>query len=293
MDHRAALVVLLRQRLETLLDAMPAAQAGDVHSVHQARVATRRLREALPVLRASVDSHALTRARQQVREMTRALGPVRELDVALQHLDEFVARGVFSARALTRVRQTITRERLERRQQMLIAITPGKVEKLRLRLTAVGSGPPIGGKPGAIREASRQVGKRAGRLAHAIERAGALYSPERLHAIRVAAKKLRYALEIERELKRSRVTARIRQLKTLQDELGRMHDFEMLADHAKRLQAQVAGSDRRLATDLDAVVRAIDDDCRLIHAGFMRRRESILRLCAVVTPQDDNGTAVA
>ena len=90
MDHRAALLlVLLRQRLETLIDAMPAAQSGDVRSVHQARVATRRLREALPVLRKSLNADAIDRARQRVRRMTRALGPVRELDVSLAHLDEY------------------------------------------------------------------------------------------------------------------------------------------------------------------------------------------------------------
>ena len=70
-----------------MLDAMPAAQAGDTRSVHQARVATRRLREALPVLRSSVNQSALSRVRRQVRKMTRALGPVRELDVSLLHLD--------------------------------------------------------------------------------------------------------------------------------------------------------------------------------------------------------------
>ena len=75
--------MLLNQRLTTLVDAMPAAQAGDMRSVHQARVATRRLREALPVLRVSVDGDEITRVRRQVRRMTRALGPVRELDVAL------------------------------------------------------------------------------------------------------------------------------------------------------------------------------------------------------------------
>ncbi|MFP5379623.1 MAG: CHAD domain-containing protein [Vicinamibacteria bacterium] len=40
---------LLHARLVRLLQTLPAAQAGDVTSVHQARVASRRLREALPV----------------------------------------------------------------------------------------------------------------------------------------------------------------------------------------------------------------------------------------------------
>jgi CHAD domain-containing protein len=293
MDHRAALLVLLRQRLESLIDAMPAAQAGDVKSVHQARVATRRLRAALPVLRKSLDAHAIDRARQRVRRMTRALGPVRELDVSLQHLEEFADRGVASARAIAKVRQSITQERLHRRRDMLHAITPGKVDRLRRELSVVGSGPQVGGRPAAIRDAVQRVEARAERLGTAITAAGSLYVPERLHAVRIAAKKLRYAMEIERELKRSRVTARIRQLKTLQDLLGRMHDLHVLGEQARAVQADVAGSDRRLTTDLDTLIAAIDEECRTEHGKYMRRRAAILKLLEHPTLGEARASAVA
>lgn len=279
MDHRAALLVLLRQRLQTLIEAMPAAQAGDVRSVHQARVATRRLRAALPVLRKSLDADAIDRAQSRVRRMTRALGPVRELDVSLQELEEFANRGVATGRAISKVRQAITQQRLARRRDMLAAITPGKVERLRRELSSVGSGPPVGGRPGAIRDAVRRVEARALRLRHAIENAGSLYVATRLHAVRIAAKKLRYAMEIERELKRSRVTARIRQLKSLQDLLGRMHDLHMLAESTRAVQTEVAGKDRRLTANLEALIGAIEEDCRKEHAVYMRRRDAILKLC--------------
>lgn len=293
MDHRAALVVLLKQRLHTLLEAMPAAQSGDVRSVHQARVATRRLREALPVLRKSLDAHMIDRARLHVKRMTRALGPVRELDVALLHLDEFAHRGVASDRAIQRMRQALTEERLKRRREMLAAITPGKVERLRRELSAVGSGPEVGGRPPAIREAMRQVERRARRLADAIENAGSLYVAERLHLVRIAAKKLRYAMEIERELKRSRVTARIRQLKTLQDLLGRIHDLHMLADYSRRIQTDVAAADRRFADELGGLIDAVEEDGRKEHAVYLGRREGILRLCANPTLGSDRASAVA
>jgi CHAD domain-containing protein len=280
MDHRAALLVLLRQRLETLIDAMPAVQSGDTKSVHQARVATRRLRAALPVLRKSLDADAIDRARQRVRRMTRALGPVRELDVSLDTLGEFAGRGIASGRATTRVREALISERLSRRREMVAAITPGKVERLRRELAHVGSGPEVGGRPGAIRDAVRRVERRAKQLADAIDAAGSLYSAERLHAVRIAAKKLRYAMEIERELKRSRLTAKIRQLKSMQDQLGRLHDLQVLADHARAVQTHVAASDRRLASDIEDLISAVEEDCRKEHAAYMRRRESILKLCA-------------
>jgi CHAD domain-containing protein len=287
MDHRAAFLVLLNQRLTTLVDAMPAAEAGDVRSVHQARVATRRLREALPVLRVSVDREAVGRVRRQVRRMTRALGPVRELDVALTHLDELAGRRIVSAGALARVRQTIARERLERRRRMLAAISPGKIEKLRRRLGIVGSAPKAAETQATIAEAASQVHRRAERLALAMERAGSLYLADRLHAVRVAAKKLRYAMEVERELKRSRATARITQLKRVQDLLGVMHDCEILIDRTRQLQADVAGSDRRLSAELDALVRTLEDECRQLHATYMRRRDSIARLCQALQTRDE------
>jgi CHAD domain-containing protein len=291
LDHRAALLILLKQRLTTLVDAMPAVQAGDMRSVHQARVATRRLREALPVLRKTVHHHTLTRVRQQVREMTRALGPVRELDVALGHLDDIARRSRISGRALGAVRQAMARERLARRREMLATITPGKVEKLRQRLGHVSTGPERPHPASALEDAVTQVARRARRLGAAIHHAGGLYLPDRLHGVRVAAKKLRYAMEIERELKRSKSTARIAQLKRLQDLLGRIHDFEILIDHTRTVQAELAGTDRTMTTELDSLVRALEAECRRDHAMYMRRRASILKLCELFSPSEETSSA--
>ena len=279
MDQRPALLILLKQRLTALLDAMPAAQAGDMRSVHQARVATRRLREALPVLRTSLNDHALGRAERQVRKMTRALGPVRELDVALAHLDELAAHNLVSARALSRLRQTIARERFARRRELLDAITPGKMERLRQRLGRAGEAGDEAPPAAALDEAHAQVVRRAERLAAAVEHAGGLYLPDRLHAVRIAAKKLRYALEIERELRKSKSTSRVTQLKRLQDLLGRMHDHEILIDRTRQVQADSAGRDRKLTLELDTIIRTLEAQCRADHAVYMRRRPAILKLC--------------
>ena len=116
---------------------MPAAQAGDEISVHQARVASRRLREALPVLGARADEDALDRAQTRVRRITRALGPVRELDVTLLLLAELEGKGAAPARAIARVRKAVIEERLKRRREMLDEITPSRLDKLRKRLVRV------------------------------------------------------------------------------------------------------------------------------------------------------------
>src|SRR4051794_27671071 len=82
---RRAPALLLQQRLSALRRMLPGARNGDVQAVHQARVATRRLRAALPLLVVGKSGRRLEHA---ARQLTGVLGPVRELDVALEMLDE-------------------------------------------------------------------------------------------------------------------------------------------------------------------------------------------------------------
>lgn len=279
MERSALSVALLRQRLVSLLQAMPAAQAGDHTSVHVARVASRRLREALPVLGASADERTLDRAEKRVRRLTRALGPVRELDVTLLLLAELESKGATAPRAIERVRETVTAERLERRREMLEEITPSRLSKLCKRLVKVAA-PVFPSVPAnEVVEAAQQSGKRARRLKAAIEHAGGIYLADRLHRVRIAAKKLRYALEIQRELAHSRPTAALTRLKTQQDLLGRMHDLEILIDRTRGVQEELPANDRRGMAELDALVRALEDECREGHAAYLRARPALLKLC--------------
>ena len=281
MEHSALSVALLRQRLVSLLKAMPAAQAGDESSVHQARVASRRLRQALPLLGVRADAHALDRADRRVRRITRALGPVRELDVTLLLLGELEKKSAAPARAIARVRAAVTEERQQRRREMLAAIKPSKLNKLRKRLVQVAAPEKRHdvSKGNALAEANAQAAARAAQLKAAIEHAGGIYLADRLHRVRVAAKKLRYALEIQRELIRSRSTAHLNKLKTQQDLLGRMHDLEILIDRARGVQGTLAPRDRRGMAELKTLIRVLEDECRAGHAAYMQARPALLKMC--------------
>ena len=280
MEHSALSVVLLRQRLVSLLKAMPAVQAGDQISVHQARVASRRLRQALPLLGVRADADALDRAQKRVRRITRALGPVRELDVTLLLLQELAQRSAAPERAIERVRAAVTDERQKRRREMLDAIKPSKLDKLRKRLVEVAAPRQRPESTGsALAEANGQVVRRAGELREAIDHAGGIYLADRLHRVRIAAKKLRYALEIQRELTKSRSTTLINRLKTQQDLLGRIHDLEILIDRAREVQSDLTPRDRRGMAELKALIRLLEAECREGHAAYMRARPALLKLC--------------
>jgi CHAD domain-containing protein len=294
MEHSALSVALLRQRLVSLLQSMPAAQAGDRLSVHQARVASRRLREVLPLLGVRADAGALDRADKRVRRITRALGPVRELDVTLLLLAELQRKKAAPARAIARVREAVTEERLKRRREMLAELTPSRLDKLRKRLVRVAApaSQPIA-KRSALAEATAQASMRAAALRAAIERAGGIYLADRLHRVRVAAKKLRYALEIQRELTRSRSTAHLSRLKVQQDRLGRMHDLEILIDRARGVQTTISPRDRRGMAELKTLIRVLEDECRAGHAAYMRARPSLLKMCDAIIAAGESSTTAA
>jgi CHAD domain-containing protein len=294
MEHSALSVALLRQRLVSLLAAMPAAQAGDELSVHQARVASRRLRSALPVLGARADEDQLDRAQRRVRRITRALGPVRELDVTLLLLAELEGKGAAPERAIARVRKAVIDERQKRRREMLDEITPSRLEKLTKRLVRVAAPDAKGHVPANARtEAAQQAAQRARTLKAAIEHAGGIYLADRLHRVRVEAKKLRYALEIQRELSRSRAIAGLNRLKVEQDLLGRMHDLEILIDKARTAQSKLNPRDRRGMSELNKLIRVLEDECREGHAAYMRGRPGLVKLCDTVIEADHSKLSVA
>jgi CHAD domain-containing protein len=294
MEHSALSVALLRQRLVSLLQAMPAAQAGDETSVHQARVASRRLREALPVLGARADEDKLDRVQRRVRRITRALGPVRELDVTLSLLAELEGKGAAPVRAIARVRKAVIDERQKRRREMLDEITPSRLDKLTRRLVRVAAPEPRTHVPrNALTEAAMQSAQRARNLKAAIERAGGIYLADRLHRVRVEAKKLRYALEIQRELAKSRSTAGLNRLKSEQDLLGRMHDLEILIEKARAAQSKLNPRDRRGMAELNKLIRVLEDECREGHAAYMRGRAALVKLCDSVIAADHSKPTAA
>src|SRR5207302_11227312 len=82
-----------------------------------------------------------------------------------------------------------------------------------------------------------RVARRGERVASALRKAGAVYLPERLHVVRIAAKKLRYSVELAAEITASDRAADVRVLRAAPNVLGRMHDIQTLIDRVRPVQA--------------------------------------------------------
>ena len=276
--------LLIRQRLGALSRMAPAARAGDVTSVHQARVATRRLREALPVV---VRGSRLRKHRRWVRRLTRALGAVRELDVALLTLDEFTDTPDVPRAGVLALRQIIRQERTRMQVNVRRTIDRTRLDKLTEKLVAAArkrdkEAPRRSVEPKRLASARQRVARRGERLRVTIENAAAIYLPDRLHEVRIAAKKLRYAMEIVRDLTGSRANARIAALKRAQDLLGRIHDLEVLIARTRATQGSPNAPTLRVSADMDLLVRSLETQCRRLHGRYIAMRAPLLAICDYV-----------
>jgi len=271
MNRSLPLVRLLERRARALRRHLAAAVAGKESGVHQARVASRRLREALPVLTAGLAHTKGGKARRKVARLTAALGEVRELDVTLLVIDELSERANVPATALSEVRAQVIEAREERRQVMLKRLEHVDTAKLDRRLHAVKHALTEAqpGRHGWRAALAARTARRARRLARAIDDAGQIYAAQALHEVRIATKKLRYALEIASDSGAAPCADAVRSLKRVQDTLGRLHDLQVLQHHI----AAVGAAPRRRRTTPDAALAAlsrfVEDECRLLHGRYV------------------------
>ena len=270
MNRPLPLVRLLERRSRALRRHLSAAVAGRDTGVHQARVASRRLREALPVLTDGLHHTKGRKAERKVRRVTQALGTVRELDVTLHLIDELGDRGSVPRAALGEVRAHVMEAREQRRAVMLDRLSHIDTDKLARRLKSVREAlqHPTPGHNWRPTLALRVV-RRARRLEKAIEQAGQIYAPEALHLVRIAAKKLRYALEIADESGAAPCAETARTIKRVQDTLGRLHDLQVMQHYVAAVGALPRS--RRDTPDAGLAVLSglIEDQCRRLHGRYV------------------------
>jgi CHAD domain-containing protein len=272
-------------------------ESGNEQSLHRARVASRRLRELLPVLQ--LDAETTRKLARRLKKATDRLGVVRELDVLLSLVGDLAATGRYPAPALTRVAQAVGDDRRRARGRLLTKSTltelsrlAAKLEKIERRLEAGGAS----ARPGRTTSRTWQwamearIARRASTLSEAMAAAGGMYLPDRLHVVRIAAKKLRYALEVSAETIGGQTPADLNHLRRIQSLLGRLHDLQVLIDRVRQMQASPTPTDLGAWRELDALVVPLEDECRRLHGRYVRDR---VALAALATRLSGNGRTEA
>lgn len=200
------------------------AVTGDVEAIHRLRVATRRLRASLRMLREVAPSNEAANAADELGWLCGAIGAVRDLDVLAQLLEERATRlHADFIRALEPLSVTIRHQRATEQERLIAALNSERYRGLVQRLGAIAPEPAAD---------SVTLGAVAARLVRsqlrAMLRAGAGLdetSPaETLHRLRVRVKKLRYALEPLRAVGGKPVRRMLRRLERVQERVGLYHD---------------------------------------------------------------------
>jgi inorganic triphosphatase YgiF len=232
---------------------------ADPEYIHQMRVATRRLRAAMRMFAPVLPADFAERLVPPLRELMATLGRTRDLDVLLAEIvgpvnaalaDDpriLALAGILTDKVYaTRTETVAFLARPDYGRLLLLAssLLHGKTFSEPARVaTAPAADDAADAVPPTLLDFARRRLRKLQRRTHHLAELARIDEPASLHALRIAIKRLRYALEFFGPLmpKRSFVTA-AKQLAALQDKLGQLND---LASAGAVLMAS-AGADPNL-----------------------------------------------
>jgi CHAD domain-containing protein len=225
-------VQALEERLGRMLALVEPVRLGeDVEAIHDIRVASRRLRAAISVFEPAFPGKAYRRFNDRVRDVTRRFSLVREVDVLIGDLRAL-------AEALPEPERGVLAGLIERQEGERRRLQPG-VEKALRRLhradlpgrlrEIAGDGEGSGAEEDDLEARfAAEIGRRVSEMQ---EYDGPIRSPanvRELHELRIAAKRLRYAMELFARFRGPLFKAEIRRIKAIQETLGHIHDSDVL-----------------------------------------------------------------
>jgi CHAD domain-containing protein len=227
----AHLAAALGTQYRQLLAHDPGTRLGTKpESLHPLRVATRRLRAFLRAGGPLLDETWADALRAELGWLGGALGPVRDLDVLLDHLrEEAEALDGPDAAGATTVLRALARERTTARRRLLRVLGSGRYLALLDRLEAAGD-PPLASPPPTLEIEDIWRAEHA-RLRKAVARLGTEPEDEELHGVRIRVKRARYAGELVGLDRYDRAA------KTLQDVLGAHQDSVVAEERLRRVAA--------------------------------------------------------
>ena len=261
-------------------------QGDDAEVIHDMRVASRRLQEAL-CLASRMAGVKLPKALiGPIRRARDVLGNVRDMDVITQRLREVFPDGPRAGSARNReVLKLLSArrgKRLKKMRRRLVKLRLGLFlsefeGSLKTKLWAAwdrrtsARPDPDDAEAAACFQAA--LDERAARWQAASQAAAEEQQDAELHQARIAAKRLRYLLELGDACQIGRFRTRIRQLKSRQRSLGQWHDLLILEDHLLDLVADrdVLGRDLDVCRHILNLVASLRSNRAKLVRRFIRQ----------------------
>ncbi len=218
----------LAQHVRWLIAHDPGTRLGtEKESLHQMRVATRRLRAVLRTARPILLPAWVTSLQQELDWLSGLLGPARDLDVQISYFTDESAG--FEARDRTLLAQFISHLRTQRdavQQMILSELTSARYFELIRRLQQAAQDPSVVESPLTIQQLAKQAFKK---LRKGISQLRHSPSDAALHKIRIKTKRARYASELARSSVGKPATRFMKSARATQDLLG-MHQDAIQAE---------------------------------------------------------------
>jgi CHAD domain-containing protein len=258
--HRALALSTIRLVLHDPVVRLDA----DPEGVHQARVATRRLRSDLRSFRSLLEPTFASRLREELGWLAEGLGELRDADVLGERLRSRVPHLPPDDRAgAARVLGGLEREREQAHAGVVDMLASSRYVALLDLLVEASNAPALGDAaaapaldvvPGLVRRPWHKLEQRVDRL-------GDNPSDEELHEVRIRTKRVRYAAEAVAPVVGKPARSLAKAAAGLQGVLGALHDAVVAAawldawrdrasDDAAHAAASLAAAERTDAADL-------------------------------------------
>ncbi len=226
------------KRLAAQLDGIRTAE--DIECVHRARVASRRLRAGLRMFQIHLEPEVYARWRKHVRRVTAGLGDARDKDVQIEFLCRALSRldEASLVPGVARLLASLEKQRERLQPEVVKAVDrierSGVLDEMRAALKEVrsrsDSAKAAPGGPAVYREAAEHIHAQLDELlSHESSLADPQAVPEH-HAMRIAAKRLRYTLEIGQKPYGGALDGMIEMTRRAQTLLGDIHDCDVWAE---------------------------------------------------------------
>lgn len=244
----AETVGALRARFETISKLRkPVVETDDIEAVHDMRVATRRLRSALGDLSPILKKKPRRVVNSELRKIAQTLGPLRDRDVEVAALEKL--RGKTSDESIAAELDTVIKVRNNERQALhsdLSDLLPeAAIENLRTAFDFLLEEAlrPVGGKGAKFDKRSRTA--IIERINEFNDLSYGFYDPNNvadLHRLRIAAKRLRYSVELFAVPRDESFKTFAKAITEMQTYLGELHDADVWIE---RLGASLSKQESR------------------------------------------------
>jgi CHAD domain-containing protein len=244
-SFHALAVQFLKKQLKQLAAQHEGIREGiDLEYVHRARVAMRRLRAGMKFFQECFDARSGKRWRREIRRLARELGDARDKDVQIEYV-----RGALAeihepqyVPGIARLLVTFEHQRESVQVRVLKALDRFRLSRTADEISAAIK-PMAGGEAAdpsefVLQRAEEQI---VSRLDELLAFQSSLADPadqQRHHAMRIAAKRLRYTMEICRGAYAGRLDPFLASVKEIQSLLGEIHDRDVWGAQLDALLAE-------------------------------------------------------